>query len=147
MRERLLTSFERCLCLCIKKRREKSENIDEISIRESMERKRWRRDSENVSSENVINSILDENYGDYSDDEEIIFLRWSDDENDQELYDSEMEVLDGGGVDSGFLLKSSSRSSLSSSSSSRRVLPPASFSMYDGEEYEKEEEVDGPHEF
>ena len=98
--------------------------------------------------ENVINSILDENYGDYSDDEEIIFLRWSDDENDQaELYDSEMEVLDGGGVDSGFLLKSSSRySSLSSSSSSRRVLPPASFSMYDGEEYEKEEVEDGPRE-
>ena len=113
-----------------------------------MERKRWRRDSENVSSENVINSILDENYGDYSDDEEIIFLRWSDDENDQaELYDSEMEVLDGGGVDSGCLLESSSRFSLSSSSSSRRVLPPASFSMYDGEEYEKEEVEDGPHEF
>jgi len=133
--------------LCIKKRREKSENIDEISIRESMERKRWRRDSEMKCDENVINSILDENYGDYSDDEEIIFLRWSDDENDQaELYDSEMEVLDGGGVDSGFLLESSSRFSLSSSSSSRRVLPPASFSMYDGEEYEKEEVEDGPRE-
>ena len=51
-----------------------------------MERKRWRRDSENNLNENVINSILDENYGDYSDDEEIIFLRWSDDENDQGTY-------------------------------------------------------------
>ena len=51
-----------------------------------MERKRWRRDSSSEKDENLINSILDENYGDYSDDEEIIFLRWSDDENDQGTY-------------------------------------------------------------
>ena len=37
VRERLLSSFERCLCLCIKKRLEKSENIDEISIRERLD--------------------------------------------------------------------------------------------------------------